>query len=232
MSTIHRRGFRSIRISALNAAFATLLLGSAAPAVAQTVFFDGFEPVVADYCDDPLVEPQGWNVFATSWSDTWSSPDGSPRATFPNSVGFPVPIGTNRGALRVIGFTMPAGMTIDLTWDPAQSNGNQGYVARPAQSMYFAVSPCAADARPLDPSGLDPFRSTACRQVGAASSMFLSTLPGSGSYVCRLQPDQLYYMTVAPVNPFDGLTPGEHSCDDSMPETQFGCDVQARHTGQ
>lgn len=216
------------RLSLALLAAASLL---ALPARAQTIYFDGFESAV-DECSDPMVSPEGWNIFPTSWVDAWSSPDGSPAAFFPNSVGFPVPIGANRNGLRVIGFTMPAGMTISITWDQAQSNPPQGYTARPAKSMYFAISPCPADARPLDPTGADPYRTSACRQVAGASSMYLSTHPGTGSFVCRLEPDRLYFMTVAPVNPFDGLTLGEHNCDESAPETQFGCDVQARHTGQ
>lgn len=200
-------------------------------AEAETVFLDGFEPP-SDACQDPLIDPAGWYAQPTSWVDAWSSPDGSPTAVFPNSVGFPVPLGANRGSLRVIGFTVPAGVTISVTWDPAQSNPREGYIARPAYSMYVAVSPCAADARPLDPSGLDPYRSPACRQVAGASTLYMSTDPGSGSFVCRLEPGRQYYMTVAPLNPFDGLEPGEHTCDNSVPETQFGCDVQANHRGQ
>lgn len=190
------------------------------PEPQNAVFADGFEGS-GDPCDHPLVTPEDMKYVNKPWVTAWSSPDGNPRAVFPRSVGFPVPIGSDKGAYTVIPFTPSAGQTIDITWDTAQANGSQGYPApRPADSMFVGISACAGDLRVAAP----------CSLVAGAASLFWSTEFG-GEYVCALVPGTTYYMTVSPVDPTDGLTPGEHTCSTSAANSAFGCDVQAVHTG-
>lgn len=214
------------------AVIACIALCSASVASAQAVFFDGFEAPL-EACQDPLIGPPGWDVQSTTWVNAFSSPDGSPQATYPNSVGFPVPIGADKNKLRVISFVPFADLTVTMTWDNAQSNPAQGYTARPADSMFIAISPCPADVRVRDALSADPWLRNGCRQIAGGSSMFYSTVPGdpNNDIVCRLQAGEQYFITVAPIDPGDGLDLGEHTCNDSINTTQFGCDVQMIHSG-
>jgi hypothetical protein len=213
------------------AVFASLLLVAAGPAAAQPVFFDGFEPPAAEACDDPLIAPLGWDTQSKNWVDAWSSPDGSPRATYPNSVGFPVPIGANKNKITVINFVPLPNQTVDISWDGAQANLEQGYYPRPAMSMFISISPCPGDVRPPDQQNADPFLHQGCRTGGGGGSMFFSTVPGGTDFVCRLEAGQTYFMNIAPIDPTNGLQPGEHTCDDSSMYSEQGCDVQAVHRG-
>lgn len=213
------------------AASAILLLGSAFPAAAQTVFFDGFEEPVADPCAHPLIAPAGWETQSKTWVDNWSSPDGWPRASYPNSVGFPVPIGANKNKITVVNFVPLANQTIDISWDGVQSNLEQGYYPRPALSMFISISLCPGDVRPPDSQSADPLLHQSCRTGGGGGSLFFSTQPGSGDFACRLEAGRMYFMNIAPIDPSDGLQPGEHTCDDSSAYSEQGCDVQAIHRG-
>lgn len=198
--------------------------------MAQSIFADGFETDGApgeeiDPCDSPLVQPEGWQATTKSWQQAWSSPDGNPQATFPNSVGFPVPIGASIGGYTVIAFVPQAGQSVGIHWDTAQANPQQGYGApRPADSMFLSISVCPGDFRMKQ--GFDP-----CAIVASGASLFWTTT-GSG-LACYLAPGVTYYLTVAPVNPQDGIFPApSHTCSTSAPNSAFGCDVQARHSGQ
>lgn len=205
------------------------------PAFAQSVFLDGFEAPVPAACSDPLIAPAGWDMLSSNWTAAWSSPDGSPQASYPNSVGFPVPIGTNKGKIKVINFTPLPNQTVDITWDTVQPNHEQGYYARPATSMFFAISPCGGDVRPPDAFSTDPWLQPGCRQVAGGGSMFFTTRPPTSQQgneiVCHLEAGVQYFMMVAPINPSDGLTLGEHTCDASAQQSAEGCEVQATHRG-
>jgi hypothetical protein len=194
---------------------------------AQTIYADGFEEAAASQgpCDDPLVQPAGWQFTNKSWTQAWSSPDGNPQATFPNSVGFPVPIGASIGGYTVIAFVPQAGQSVGIHWDTAQANPQQGYGApRPADSMFLGISVCPGDFRMKQ--GFDP-----CAIVASGASLFWTT--GNSGFACNLAPGVTYYLTVAPVNPQDGIFPApSHTCSTSAPNSAFGCDVQARHSGQ
>lgn len=225
------RAHRALPLRA--AALALLCAGGAASAAVEPVFSDGFEAPV-DACSHPLIAPAGWDTLSSTWTTAWSSPDGSPQATYPNSVGFPVPIGTNKGKIKVINFTPLPNQTVDITWDTVQANHEQGYYARPATSMFFAISPCGGDVRPPDPFSADPWLQPGCRALGGGGSMFFTTRPPTGSenqIVCHLEAGQQYFMMVSPIDPTDGLTPGEHTCDDSAQQSEAGCEVQAVHRG-
>jgi len=212
---------------------ATLLLGSTLPAAAQVVFVDGFEPAQAGACADPLIAPAGWDTQSSTWSDAWSAADGSQPSTYPNSGGIPVPIGANKNKIKVINFVPLANQTVDISWDRVQANPEQNYYARPANLMFISISPCPGDVRAPLSSSPDPFLRNGCRQIAGGGSMFFTTQPGNydPDIVCTLQAGTMYFMNIAPIDPSDGLTLGEHTCDDSSAYTDQGCEVQAVHRG-
>jgi len=192
------------------------------------VFADGFEDPQPGLgpCEHPLVQPEGWQATTKSWQQAWSSPDGSPQATFPNSVGFPVPIGAAKGGYTVIPFVMSGGLSITITWDTAQANGGQGYGApRPADSMTLTWSECPGDFRMIG-GGFD-----ACAMTASGASMF-GTVNVAPPTACQMDVGRTYYLNVIAANPQDGLQDGEHTCSDISPWTTFGCDVQAVHRPQ
>lgn len=186
-----------------------------------------------DACDDPLIQPAGWQSTTKTWLAAFSSPDGTPMATYPQGVGFPVPIGAQRGGYTVIPFTPTAKTVVTISWDPAQANPGQGYgKPRPAELMFIGISRCPGDLRPSDQgkSG-NPWLQEGCRRVAGGASLFHRTTGGpSDDFVCRVEPGVVHYLTVAAVNPADGLVIGEHTCSDSAANSALGCDVQARHT--
>lgn len=233
MPVIRRRSCpapQSLR-SSVRAAIAALLLGSALPVAAQSVFLDGFETPTEGACSDPLIAPQGWDTQSSSWQDAWSVPGADSQAVYPNSGGFPTPIGANKGKIKVINFVPNANQTVDLTWDSVQAT--EDYYPRPARSMFISISPCPGDVRAPVASSPDPFLRAGCRQVASGSTMFFTTQPGNyeQDIVCTLQAGTMYFMNIAPIDPSDGLTLGEHTCDDSSPYSEQGCDVQAVHRG-
>ncbi len=209
-----------------------LLSSMMQPAAANPVFTDGFETVELA-CNDPLIAPEGWPLYRRPWVDVWSSPDGSPVAIYPESVGFPVPVGAIKYTLTVVSFTPTANQTVDITWDYVQANLNQGYYPRPALSMFFAISPCPGDARAPDNFSADPFLHDRCRGIASIASLFFSTRKNGSpnDNICRLEAGQPYFMTIAPIDPSNGLQPREHTCDNSAPGTENGCEVQATHRG-
>lgn len=207
----------------LGLAVALVLIGDAR---AERIFADGFEPEAGlGPCEHPLVQPEGWQATTKSWQVAWSSPDGSPQATFPQSVGFPVPIGAAKGGYTVIPFVPSGGQTVAISWDTAQANCPQGYCApRPAESMAVTISECPGDFR-VQP-GFD-----ACALVASGGSLFWTTESAS-AFACPLEVGRTYYLNVMAANPVDGLTAGEETCDDISPWTGQGCDVQAVHRPQ
>lgn len=186
-----------------------------------------------DGCDDPLIRPAGWIATEESWVEAFSAPDGSLMPTYPQGLGFPVPIGAARGGYTVIAFTPTEELTVTLTWDPAQANPGRGYrMPRPAESMFIGISRCPGDLRPSDSTSANPWLQEGCRRTGGGASLSYRTFGGpSDVYVCRLEPGVVHYLTVAAVNPADGLTEGEHTCSETAPNSALGCDVQVVHSG-
>lgn len=201
---------------------------------AQRIFTNGFEgglpggPPV-NPCADPLVRPAGWQMVQKSWVQAWSAynaykPNGNPgpgiKAVWPNSVSFPTPIGALKGQYLVVPFTPQANQAIGIFWDPAQARPQNGYTpARPAISMLVRISECAGDLRPI--VGWD-----SCARIENTASIFWTTKANATASQCKLTAGKTYFMTVAPVNPNDGLKLGEHTCANTAP---LGCDVQAIH---
>jgi hypothetical protein len=187
---------------------------------------DGFEEEEneesgGDPCDHPLVMPVGWTMVAKSWAQCFTPKDGSPVPTYPNSNGFPIPLGALKGEYKICTFVAKPNTTTNMFWDSAQANPGQGYgVARPADSMYIAISTCRGDFR--SPPG--------CSLTAASGTLITSTIHGSSQFYCSLTAGVTYHLTVAPVDPRDGLTPGEHTCRD-VPSSANECDVQTRQVG-
>lgn len=225
----------------------------------NAIFADGFEtpcvvncdpplPDVTDYdlCADPStglnldgIRPFGWTPYQLTWLQAFSAPAclTNPRdrrcsfATYPNSLGVPVPLGTWRGGYLSVPFTTLPRLTVDMSWDTAQANGNIGYgTPRPADAMWIAISPCAGDMRPPD-STPNPWTKPGCRVLAGGASLFYRTFGAPGEAFCRLKPNALYYLTVSPSNPLDVLTLGEHTCSETAVNSALRCDVQTRHTG-
>jgi hypothetical protein len=209
-------------------------LGYCSGASAEPIFADGFESREAggaDPCDHPLVAPEGWVRKSASWGHVFSAPNGSALATYPNSVGSPVPVpgfevwrsrGPThflKGQIVAIPFVALPDTTVEMTWDTAQANQPYGYGApRPANSMFVGVSQCPWDVR-VDPR---------CSRASGQDTLVYTT-EDAGS-ACRVEAGQTYYINVVMANPTNGLTPGEHSCS-AATNSVNGCDVQMRHVG-
>jgi hypothetical protein len=178
-----------------------------------------------DPCDHPLVMPEGWVRKTITWAQLFTPRDGAPVPTYPNSNGFPVPIGADKGTYVTARFVAEPMQAWNLFWDGAQANPPEGYrTARPADSMFLSISQCPGDFRIK--LGFDP-----CAKNTNTGSLLGNSTGVVSAFACPLVAGAEYWITVAPVNPVDGLTPGEHTCR-PVPSSEAGCDVQARQTAQ
>jgi hypothetical protein len=213
-----------------------LLLAAAAPTLgAEPIFADGFEQLGApgEACVDPMIQPADWIRINRSWETVWSSPDGFPAATYPSSVGFPVPIGVDKFAYKAVSFIPNPNETVGISWEGVQPNPVQGYSPpRPATGMWFSLSPCAGDLRAPDASSSDPFLQAGCRRGGASGGLIFSTTAFQSNHqACHLEAGTRYWLTIVAANPEDGLDPLEHTCA-PLAASALGCDVQATHRPQ
>jgi hypothetical protein len=194
---------------------------------AEPIFLDGFEtpteePAAYD-CNVEGVMPASLNLFVSDWINTFSSPDGSPQAVYPKGVSFPTPVGADRNQMRVVPFVPNPAQGVNLYWDQVQSRPSEGYEQRPAYAMWFAISPCPGDVRPPNPFG-EPFLREGCREYAGSASLLWTTarsVPESDAVRCKLEAGRTYYLTIAPLDPRDGLQFGEHTCHEEF----LGCDV-------
>lgn len=194
-------------------------------------------PAGCDLPADPLIQPTGWKRTNKTWVAAFSSYDGIPAAVYPTSVGFPVPLGAEKGGYTVIPFTPTANMSVALFWETVQANSIEGYSKpRPAHDMFISISPCAGDVRaPAPENAPDPWLQPGCRKFAGTATMFYTTLSGyaNNNAVCRLEAGRTYYINVMAADPSDGLTLGEHTCQNlANGNTAVGCDVQATHRPQ
>lgn len=205
------------------------LLCAPLAAGAQAIFQDGFDPAPvvppAYDCNVEGILPSHMNLQMSTWRGTFSSPDGSPAATYPNGVSFPTPVGALRTYMRVVPFTPNASQSVLMYWDEVQSRQQDGYFpGRPSDGMWFAISPCIGDMRAPAYTG-DPWLLPGCRKFDRSASMIWTTaasVAGSDAVQCKLEAGRTYYMTISPTNVIDGLQFGEHTCINS---SDFGCDV-------
>lgn len=196
---------------------------------AEPIFYHGFEDEApgADPCADPLVAPEGWVLRMKPWDLAFTTPGTRPLAVYPNSSGIPVPVPGyesypsskyRKGEVVSIPFVALPNTTVRMTWDTAQSGTNYRQ-PRPADGMFVGVSQCPWDVR----------STPRCSRVSGLDTLVLSSLEDPGS-ACPLIPHATYYITVVMADPRDGLELGEHTCQD-VPNSQDGCDVQMRHSG-
>jgi hypothetical protein len=207
-------------------------------ATAVTVTQSETPPPPPSGCDitssDPAFQPAGFAAVTKEWSVAFKSPNPNITTTpvYPTSPGTPVPIGSSKNAYTAIRFVALANMTVDMTWDTAQAS--TGYsMPRPADSMFISISPCAGDLRAPDAASGDPWLQPGCRKVAGAASMYYTTRTNyvSNDFLCRIEAGQTYFINVSPVDTTDGLSPGEHTCSTTAPNSANGCDVQMRHSG-
>jgi hypothetical protein len=199
----------------------------------ESVFSNGFEIEEGegvDVCAQPGIQPGWMTGQIVPWTKLLSPRDGSPVPTYPNGVGFAVPIGADRGAWISGKFTAQPNQTVILYWELAQAKPNEGYgIARPALGMSIVVSPCVGDLRTPMFSATD-LLAPGCRKYGYSNTLIWTTKRSESAYgYCALIPGREYYLTVSPVDIQDGLTPGEHTCTQA-PSSQDGCDVQAKQS--
>jgi hypothetical protein len=212
-----------------------LMLMFVSKADAQSIFADGFESgrgggPPPDFCDHPLVSPAGFTPVLITWQKLFTPRDGNPKPTYPNSLGFPVPIGAEKGTYTAAKFTAQPNQNVSMFWDPAQAKPSEGYFkARPALGMNIVISPCPGDLRPADNSG--GFLMAGCRKFANTGSLIWSTrIAQSTVSACALVEGEDYFITVAPYNPQAGpLHPDNHTCSPT-PSSEQGCDSQARQT--
>lgn len=223
------------------ASLPSLSVSKNAKSLRAAIFYDGFEseeivPPV-DYCVDPSVNPGGFQREDKTWTQTFSSPDGNPSASYPSGVAFPTPVGTQVGLYRVVPFTPNSNQTTNLYWDQVQARPQDGYFrARPARTMMFAITPCyltyglitlfSGDLRNPVQNHPDPFQRPGCRKFENSASLLWTTdnraATESNDVVCRLEAGVRYALVIAPVDPSDGIQPGEETCE---LENAAGCDV-------
>lgn len=187
-------------------------------------FSDGFEspgsgggdPPV-DFCDDPLVEPEGFVTMQRTWAQTFSAPDGDPVGIYPRGVSFPTPVGAGIRVPEVVWFVPNPGQTVNMYWDQVQARPQDGYGRGKPGDMWFAISPChqivnsgvygLADLRIPIGGGLptdDPFLRPGCRKFETTASLLWSTDPSvteSTDAVCKLEAGKMYFLTIWPGNP-------------------------------
>lgn len=214
--------------------FALQCFNGAGASVVSTIEVSVGESQVITNCDlpaHPLIQPAGWVRQDVDWDTFWSSPDGDPSAVFPNSVSFPTPINARRGGYTVVPFTVPANTDVTMFWDHSQGRPQDGFVGRPAKSVAISFSPCAGDVRAVSSTGPDRFVKAACRRQSASGSLTWSSNPAylNSPAVCYLEAGVVHYMNVIVADVSDGLTAGEHTCEE-VAASATECGAQGRHS--
>ncbi len=226
--TVKDTVFGAIVVAVLSALLALALsawINDADAATPSLIFSNGFEEgrgggPAPDICDHPLVMPAGFAPKLITWRMLFTPRDGNPKPTYPNSLGFPVPIGAEKGSFTAAMFTAEPNQSVSMFWDPAQAKPSEGYMkARPAIGMFISISPCPGDFRP----------SPGCAKYANTGSLIWSTrITQSTISACAVVEGEKYFITVAPYNPAAGpLHPDDHTCSPTS-SSELGCDVQAR----
>ncbi len=180
---------------------------------ADRVYRDGFE--IEDPCAGAT--PAGYAVRYRTWQETWSAPNGSVQAAFPNSIGSAVPVGADRQQIVTVPFVALPGQYAAIFFDPAQANRSIGYgQPRPALAMFVGISECPADLRMTRERQF-------CTRFANTGAITWITYPSPGA--CQIEAGRTYYLSITPHDPVTG----DYWCPD--PE-RSGCEVQAVHRGQ
>lgn len=219
-------------------AFACVWVLVTPASASDRIFADGFESGAEggdppNLCPEhPAIAPAGWMRRERTWVNTWSARDGDPVASYPSSVGFPVPVGADNDAYRVVPFIPNPLESVNISWDQVQSNGAQGYPKPRPGEVWFSISPCAGDFRPADDASPNPYLRSGCRRGGRNGGLIFTSQPVESDHAkCNVIPGVTHYLNIIAANPQDGLTIGERTCD-AVPNSATGCDVNATHRPQ
>jgi hypothetical protein len=177
--------------------------------------------------NDPAFQPPAWKRIDKTWTQTFSPPDGTPPASFPNASSWPVPVGSQRGAYTSVAFVPNPAQSVQLHWDRVQARLGEYDTVRPATAMFIGISPCPGDLRATVDSDVSGWLKEGCRKFASSATLIFSTsasYPDSAPDICKLEAGKTYYLNIAPVDPAGGLAPGEHSCDD-IPNAALECHV-------
>lgn len=170
-----------------------------------------------------FVQPQGFTGHRRTWGQLFYG------AEFPEGRSFLSPIGsyslrdlapTTRGPTMnaryiTTSFIAQPGGNYAIDWLGAQAVVWSGEISynppRSADAVFVAISPCAGDLRPrVATNPPTHWVSSVCRALVRNGGLSFGTTGGSGQ--CALQPGQEYFVTIAFVNPNDGLTTTETTC--------------------
>lgn len=213
-----------VLILAMLLAYSTVASGSQV----DRIFADGFESPQPP--PDPCFAavPPNLQPVWRQWQQAFSSPNGNFQANFPNSPPGPVPIGAEKTGLTVIGFIAPVNLSVGITWDQAQPNGQYGYGMPRVNNggMFIGLSDCpGGDLRPINNTSPDQFLRPICRTFNTQGGLFYTTT-GSFPHICQLQPNKVYYYTFSPRNP--NVDDYQETCYN---DNYTGCDVQVVSRG-
>jgi hypothetical protein len=215
--------------------FISAIAGCSQSACAESLFSDSFEgegkvSLPVEYCDQTGIKPEWMGATIKSWTQMFSAWDGSPKAVYPYMVSFPVAAGSLKFGYVAVPFTPIANQSVNLYWDQVQSRPQDGYWApRPADGMFFSISPCAGDMRAGSWVSPDLWLHDGCRKYETSASIVWTTNQFADPLnlsLCTLEAGKQYYLNIAPVNPYDGLVPGEHTCA-NVPNSINECHVGA-----
>jgi hypothetical protein len=197
------------------------------------ILADGFEDrtggggeIPVEACEfDPLTAPPAWQGDAKTWTQAFSgTARTSVQVVYPKGSPYPVAEGAEKGHYTYIPFTANPRQSVNIYFDQVQARVQDGYPkSRPAASMLVGLSPCPGDLRPPAYFWTDLFQSPRCRVIENSGGFTWST-DTLNPNVCHVVAGRTYVLTFAAVDTRDGLTWGEHTCED-VPNSALGCDV-------
>jgi hypothetical protein len=204
--------------------------GAAAMVDTGAIFGNSFEgnagggaPVPPKACPAP---PAGFSEVSRTWTQifAYGYPCGRMQycernlRQYPQGQSYPAPVGAEKGTYVVVPFVATPAY-VNWFFDQVQSRSSIGYTQRPAEGMLFTLSRCRGDV-------LGEAMGAWCSIYGNGGSLQWTTGTG-GSNLCRVQVGESLFLHVMAVDPTDGITPGEHSCE-NVAASSSGCDVGVR----
>lgn len=176
-------------------------------------------PTVGCNITDPFIKPAGFQGYILPWSSFQKQYIvGQPPKVFPEGASYLTPVGSYtinnqsmRGKWLAFEFVPAANTSYRVTFLGVQrQNEVRDYpAARGADAVFVSVSPCAGDLRAPNRFANDP-QLDKCRALGPEPSPRFGT---RADEACKLTPGVKHYINVAFVNPIDGLSTTESTCD-------------------
>lgn len=181
---------------------------------------------------DPLFQPSSFVSHVLDWEEVFYgnsfpviksgglAPVGSFTFRSPSQPsGIPI-----AGNYISVPFVPAAGTNYKVEWYRAQAITARNYrIARPADSVYVTISPCAGDfrLRSFAVPNTDALHPN-CRTHTQDGTLFYGTTGGAAQ--CALQPGQTYFLNIIFADPGGGLSPVENTCADgsSYCDANFG----------